>query len=523
MLQETHASITHGQAHVADVGPPSCPWELSLYPEGNGTTRGTHIGLFLDVVKSEAERQRGAAWSRPILSFKLSILRRSAAAAGGGGGGASGGGALVVKERTPNNGQGYGAGFSHPRSWGWAAMIAMARLGEALGPDDTLVVMGEVAWQQRAELSSLLDAASEPRRHDLPDCGDLLFSDWLSDVKFVVDVQPAAQQQILGCDGGDGGDLVATHGLDDDGGGDDDEQQEEEEERDVYGGLAGSAGSDMEDGDTATARVSAGAAVSDQLGSARAAEAQTAEAQTAAARGSVAVAAAQGDEVDDGPSDSDMVEHSNSSSTTSLPTAAHLASTSSLATTASMAESAAGAAVFGKAKRRTETITIPAHRAILASRSDYFAAMFRSVCAEGSNSTLTGTCPLPPCTIVQVVDFTPSDVRYMLEYIYRGKLARIPEHYAERAQLIRLADRYQLPGLHSYMGALIMDKDVTEETCLDVLELAQMYSSVSLNLKTACLGFVRENIAKLKDRPYFKEWVRSTEQRDLIVDLLSLM
>ncbi|KAJ3328747.1 hypothetical protein HDU76_009360 [Blyttiomyces sp. JEL0837] len=210
MLKETQATILwcipHFRRHTAKIsspvfGPSSCQWELSLYPEGHGPTRGTHIGLFLDVVKSDTEKSQGDQYSRPLLSFKLSILRRGNRDAE----------PVVHKERDPANGDGFGNGFSHPRSWGWAAMLPVNRLGEALTGEGTLVVYGEVVWQGPGEISGLLGRVARC----WPSGRRLLFCDVLSDVVFLA-------KEV--CESDEEEEEVGDHGDDEDDGEEDEDE-----------------------------------------------------------------------------------------------------------------------------------------------------------------------------------------------------------------------------------------------------------------------------------------------------------
>ncbi|KAI8822427.1 uncharacterized protein EV422DRAFT_494680 [Fimicolochytrium jonesii] len=389
MLQEVQATLTWSIPNFRRqtnkltspvFGPAVCTWELSLYPEGHGATRDTHMGLFLDVVKTDQEKQLGDAhWSRAIKSFRLSVMRKDSRTP------------VVMKEREPDGLEGFGKGFSHPRSWGWAALLPLSRIAEAATSDGTVVVQAEVVWQQKAELVGLL----ESRTKDLPSSGNLLFSWRLADVKFVV--------------------LDSEHG-----------------------GMHGKAGF----GPSAPAST------------------------TPAARSTT------------------MSPHASPHHSHHIPT------------------------------------TIPAHRAILASRSDYFSTMFSS----GLRESFSLDSPHQP-SIVEIRDFSPAAVRGMLEFLYTGRLSpeTQPQTLPSRSELIRLADRYQLSALHKYVAAMILEKDLTLDVALDILELADVYSSASEDLKAACLGYVRENIAKLKHRESFREWVRTTERRDLMVELFALM
>ncbi|KAJ3300009.1 Radial spoke head 14 [Borealophlyctis nickersoniae] len=357
------------------------------------------MGLFLDVVKSEADKALGDAWSRPLVFFRLSVLKKNTRET------------VAHKEREPAGQEGFGNGFSHPRSWGWAAMLPLARLGEALTADGTLVVHAEVCWQNRAELVGLLNIAAK----SCPSSGGLLFSERLSDVRFRVMERTPEESSMAGEPMDDGGDEIS--------------------------GRSPSESSGAEDED-----------------------------------------------------DSNSGEES-------------------------LGRSAEPGRANGREEGKMRTlsmgkmVSIPAHRAILASRSDYFSTMFSSGLREGQSQD----------SIVDIPDFSASAVRAMLEYLYTGRLATSPADRPSRAELIRLADRYQLSGLHNYIGAMMMEKDLSLDSAVDLLELADIYSSASGELKAACLGFVKENISKLKIREPFREWVRGTDRRDLLVELFALM
>ncbi|KAJ3045174.1 hypothetical protein HK097_001260 [Rhizophlyctis rosea] len=146
--------------------PSSYPWKLSLYPKGYGETLNTHMGLFLDVVKTDAGKAQGDTWSMPLGFIRLSVMKMDTDES------------VVTKEWNPANAEGFGHKFPHPRLWGWASMLTLGRLSEALTTDGTLNIQAEVCWQQRAELVGLLTNA----KSSSPTFGDYIFSQNLADV-----------------------------------------------------------------------------------------------------------------------------------------------------------------------------------------------------------------------------------------------------------------------------------------------------------------------------------------------------
>lgn len=84
----------------------------------------------------------------------------------------------------------------------------------------------------------------------------------------------------------------------------------------------------------------------------------------------------------------------------------------------------------------TPNTTLPGHRSILASRSEYFRTMFIGPFLEADSS------------VVNIVGYTTTAVPSMLDHIYHGKISKyLPQDVDAEMELLRLADHYQLPTL----------------------------------------------------------------------------
>ncbi|KAJ3108975.1 hypothetical protein HDU97_009708 [Phlyctochytrium planicorne] len=130
---------------------------------------------------------------------------------------------------------------------------------------------------------------------------------------------------------------------------------------------------------------------------------------------------------------------------------------------------------------------------------------------------------LPRAVDIEIRDFSVQAVRHMLEFIYTGRLAKLPDTREGRFELVKLADRYQIPGLHLYMSGLIFEMDLDLNSAVDILEFADKYSSVGTELKMSCLSYIATNMGRLKHLKEFVDWIRLTEHRDLLVELVQML
>ncbi|KAJ3219411.1 hypothetical protein HDU67_001242 [Dinochytrium kinnereticum] len=476
-----------------------------------------HVSVSLGEMKSDEEVAAGDAFSRPIISFNLAIMKKG-----------SRDDYLVQKEREPANMDGFGAGTSHPKSWGWATMLPVTKLPEALTADGTLSIYAEVVWyQRRGAIAKIMDQLSLGAE---PSSQRLLFNDTLADVMFSV-YTPLAEDSGIEDSGVveeaeyvDGRDEVnvfreeavrrvslAEHP----------ESQIEPEvckesfDRDWSGGMPSSLPPSnvfWQSSDNSITR-------------------KKRKVENAASQQSII------------PFSEDLT--TTTATTTPVVPLYHPGSTCVSPTPSSRSLPARKR----KHLQQYHRTLIPAHRSILASRSDYYFAMFSCGLTESSyvypiTSLTASAAPfsLPNSTSktarrsladadassslglgieIEIRDFSVHAIRAMLEFIYTGKLAKTPETKEERFELVKVADRYQncllnsqkkqlyvrkIPGLHSYVSGLIYEADLDVNTVIEILELADKYSSVGTELKMSCLSFMAENLTRLKHCKKFMDW-----------------
>lgn len=85
-------------------------------------------------------------------------------------------------------------------------------------------------------------------------------------------------------------------------------------------------------------------------------------------------------------------------------------------------------------KPTSRPIKLPAHKAILASRSEYFLRMFSSGMKE---AIISGT------VVIEIDEYSVKVVKAMLEYLYTGRAPQM-NTFQEQCDVLRLADQYQL-------------------------------------------------------------------------------
>jgi len=131
---------------------------------------------------------------------------------------------------------------------------------------------------------------------------------------------------------------------------------------------------------------------------------------------------------------------------------------------------------------------IQAHKFILISRSQVFAAMFEHHTAENQSG------------VVEIVDISPHTFRTVLYFMYTDQVKLQTEEEAKK--LIVAADKYML-DLLKFKSEEFLISHLSWDNCLELLQLAYVYTAQ--NLKEVALQFVRQDIPQMLIKKK-KEW-----------------
>lgn len=154
-------------------------------------------------------------------------------------------------------------------------------------------------------------------------------------------------------------------------------------------------------------------------------------------------------------------------------------------------------------------VEIPAHKAILTARADYFKALFRkgATTSDGINSGVAfresqeGTIEVDPV-------FTPQHIRYTLEFLYTNRLASIKTISTDDLLcLLSLSDKWILRDFKRLVEHELIRNHMSVTT------VARMYCATedfnAMRLSNACIDFIMSNIRQVTGNAAFQEEMKN--------------
>ncbi|KAI3904289.1 hypothetical protein MKW92_013035 [Papaver armeniacum] len=136
---------------------------------------------------------------------------------------------------------------------------------------------------------------------------------------------------------------------------------------------------------------------------------------------------------------------------------------------------------------------IPAHKFLLAARSEIFKTMLAS-----------DTCKVAPNGSITLPEFSYEELKTFLEFLYRGNLAKekFEKHFCT---LTIAADKYVIPHLQKFCEQQILNM-LDASNALKVLEISEVCSNETL--KSAALDSILKYKNEIVLLPHFEEFAR---------------
>ncbi|KAJ3052843.1 Kelch-like protein 8 [Rhizophlyctis rosea] len=141
-------------------------------------------------------------------------------------------------------------------------------------------------------------------------------------------------------------------------------------------------------------------------------------------------------------------------------------------------------------KTTEKSITIPAHRMVLAASSDFFRSKFDFDESAGSTSTAAPN----QCDIN---DYSEPCIRAMLEFMYTRRIDQhMPENLDDKLQLIAACDFYQVSGMHQFVAPHIL-QNIAPDNAIQILATGYQFRAISDALAKGAAKYVKSNWTEL--------------------------
>lgn len=147
-------------------------------------------------------------------------------------------------------------------------------------------------------------------------------------------------------------------------------------------------------------------------------------------------------------------------------------------------------------------IEIRAHKSVLTARGEYFKALFRTNADQANKTGGASFRESEECIITVEPEFTETQIRYVLEFIYTNRIERARDISTDDLLcLLQLADRWLLRDMKRYVEHELMRSHLSTGT------VARMYGATekfaAQRLSRACFDFIMGNLRDLAGDPAF--------------------
>ncbi|GFQ82183.1 TD and POZ domain-containing protein 5 [Trichonephila clavata] len=161
---------------------------------------------------------------------------------------------------------------------------------------------------------------------------------------------------------------------------------------------------------------------------------------------------------------------------------------------------------FTDVELKCGTLTIPAHKNILSTRSPVFRAMFSNKMTETRDNE------------VNITDIDAPVLQAMLTYVYTGQTGNLSYNLA--GDLLFAADKYELEGLKIVMIEYLKS-NVSVENVLQLLVLGDLHAQ---DLKDFAMCFIRDRCTEFSVLENTEEWQTLAKERSVLaIEVLTLL
>mmetsp|Transcript_9840 Transcript_9840/g.27836 ORF Transcript_9840/g.27836 Transcript_9840/m.27836 type:complete len:365 (-) Transcript_9840:283-1377(-) len=152
-----------------------------------------------------------------------------------------------------------------------------------------------------------------------------------------------------------------------------------------------------------------------------------------------------------------------------------------------------------------DMVKILAHRCILTARTEYFKALFRKGATSRSGlNTDVAFKESQECKITVEPEFTPSHIRWTMEFIYTNRISSIKTVSTDDLlALLNLSDKWLLRDLKRLVEHELIRGHMTIHTVARMYRVTEDYNAARLS--RACIDFIMKNLRQVTGNTCFQE------------------